>query len=112
MLGYRLSNPFVDAEPNSVIPAAIAIAQMRRDREALARAQAQIADLRTSLEYWQNLSPYRAYALAKRAYQRLPSSLRARLRRAWARRSEAELAGPASAPTSRRSRGRALVIDD
>jgi len=95
-----------------MIPAATATAQMRRDREALAQAQAQIAELRKTLQYLQNLPPYRVYTRAKRAYQQLPAGMRTWLRRAWVRRLEAKPAGPAPALTSQRPRGRALVIDD
>ena len=95
-----------------MISAAVATAQMRRDREALARAQAQITDLRRQLEYLQSLPPYRAYASARRAYRQLPSTLRAQVRRAWVRRLGVGPVGPAPAVASKPFRGRALVIDD
>jgi len=108
----QLLDRSIEIEAKPVIPVAVATAQMRRDRDALARAQAQIAALQGPFEYMQSLPPYRAYVRAKLAYQQLPAGLRARLRRVWIRRSEAEPISPSSAVASRPSRGRALVIDD
>ena len=107
-----MPDPPINSEIVPMIPAAIATAQMRRDREALVQAQAQIAELRKPLQYLQSLPPYRVYTSARRAYQHLPAGIRMWIRRAWVRRPKAEPADPASEQASQRPRGRALVIDD
>lgn len=88
-------------------------AQMRRDRDRLAAAQAEITRLRDHVARLESLAPIRAYRGAIRAYRHLPLQLREAVHglrsRAQAKPDPAAPTADAACPASR---GRALVIDD
>ncbi|MGG5889023.1 glycosyltransferase [Falsiroseomonas sp. HC035] len=88
-------------------------AQMRRDRDRLAAAQAEIALLQARLARLELLAPTRAYRGAVRLYRQLPFGLRQAVHRLRGNQAAALAQPPGAAPqASPASRGRAIVIDD
>jgi glycosyltransferase involved in cell wall biosynthesis len=103
-----------------VVRAPLLTAQMRRDRDRLAAAQAEIVLLRDRVARLESLTPTRAYRGATRLYRKLPLALREAVHRLRGRTAGGPSAGicPADGPASGTvsggpgTRGRALVIDD
>jgi glycosyltransferase involved in cell wall biosynthesis len=96
-----------------VVRAPLLTAQMRRDRDRLAAAQAEIALLQARLARLESLTPTRAYRGAVKLYRQLPVGLRQAVHRLRG----SHAAGPAplpeaAPPAGPAPRGRALVIDD
>ena len=94
--------------PEETVQASVLTAQMRRDRERLARAQREIAALRDRVRYLESRPAHRAYEKLRRGYGTLPLGLRQRVRQ---RRGGVPLA-PGLPQPGPAWRGRAIVIDD
>jgi len=106
--------PAAPAPHESLLPAEILAAQMRRDRDRLAASEMMIAVLQEQQRRLERTPPQRALRQLQSAYRRLPVSLRAAVRRL-----RGGVPGAAQAPGAAAvavvppaSRGQALVIDD
>ncbi|WP_458095237.1 glycosyltransferase [Roseomonas sp. WA12] len=101
------------ATPEDAIQASVLSAQMRRDRERLARAQGEIIALQDRVGYLESLSAYRAHERLRRRYATLPPGLRKLVRRVRGMEPAVAPGSPDPATTSAPAwRGRAIVIDD
>ncbi len=98
-----------DTQPDMMIRACIATAQMRRDRGRLDQAQQEILALRAGTPRVA-ASPQRARQALRRIFHLLPTGMQDLVRR-W-RAAAPPAAVAATPPTRGKGRGRALVIDD